>query len=63
MEVTYGFGPPKSAEPALPEDYGELKQADELVGIEQNSGPKEAEKILRSALSPPPFGTRKFGWA
>jgi hypothetical protein len=62
--VTYRFGPPKSGEPALPEDYGELEQADEIfVGVEQNSGPKEAEKIFRNALSPPAFGTRKFGWA
>lgn len=43
VEVTYRFGPPKSAEPSLPEDYGELEQADEIfVGVEQNSGPKEA---------------------
>ena len=64
VEVTYRFGPPKSAEPALPEDYGDLEQADEIfVGVEQNSGPREAENIFRSALSPPPLGTRKFGWA
>ncbi len=64
VEVTYRFGPPKSAEPALPEGYGEREQADDtFVGVEQNSGPKEAAKIFRSALSPPPFGTRKFGWA
>ena len=43
VTITYCFGPPKSAEPALPEDYGELEQADEFVGIEQNSGPREAE--------------------
>jgi site-specific DNA recombinase len=43
VAITYCFGPPKSAEPALPEDYGELEQADEFVGIEQNSGPREAE--------------------
>jgi chromosome segregation ATPase len=44
VEVTYRFGPPKSAQPALPKDYGELEQADEIfVGVEQNSGPKEAE--------------------
>jgi hypothetical protein len=62
VEVTYRFGPPKSAEPALPEGYGERGQADEtFVGVEQNSGPKEAEKILRNALLPPAFGTRKFG--
>ena len=30
--------------PALPEDYGELEQADDIfVGVEQNSGPTEAE--------------------
>ena len=64
VEVTYRFGPPKSAEPALSEDYGELEQADDcFVGIEQNSGPREAEKIFRSALSPPALGTRKLGWA
>jgi hypothetical protein len=64
VEVIYRFGPPNSAEPALPEGYGELEQADEtFVGVEQNSGPKEAEKILRNALLPPAFGTRKFGWA
>jgi site-specific DNA recombinase len=64
VEVTYRFGPPKSAEPALPEDYRELEQADEIfVGVEQNSGPREAENIFRSALSPPPLGSRKFGWA
>jgi hypothetical protein len=64
VEVTYRFGPPKSGEPALPEHYGGLEQADEIfVGVEQNSGPKEAEKIFRNALSPPAFGTRKFGWA
>jgi hypothetical protein len=62
VEVTYRFGPPKSAQPTLPEDYGELEQADDsFVGVEQNSGPKEAEKILRNALLPPAFGTRKFG--
>ncbi len=44
VEVTYRFGPPKSAQPALLEGYGELEQADEIfVGVEQNSGPKEAE--------------------
>ena len=49
---------------ALPEDYGAREQADEtFVGVEQNSGPKETEKIFRNALSPPAFGTRKFGWA
>ncbi len=64
VEVTYRFGPPKPAEPALSEDYGELEQADDFfVGIEQNSGPREAEKIFRSALSPPALGTRKLGWA
>jgi hypothetical protein len=63
VAITYRFGPPKSAEPALPEDYGELEQADEFVGIEQNSWPKEAENIVRRALSPPPSGTRKLGWA
>jgi hypothetical protein len=35
---------PKMAQPALPEDYGELEQADEIfVGVVQNSGPREAE--------------------
>ena len=64
VEVNYRFGPPERAEPALPEDYGELEQADEIfVGVEQNSGPREAENIFRSALSPPPLRTRKFGWA
>ncbi len=64
VEVTYRFGPPKSAGPALLKDYGELEQADEIfVGVEQNSGPREAENIFRSALSPPPSGLRKFGWA
>jgi hypothetical protein len=44
VEVTYRFEPPKTAQPALPEDYGELEQADEiLVGVVQNSGPREAE--------------------
>jgi hypothetical protein len=44
VEVTYRFGPPKTAQPALPEDYGELEQADDIfVGVEQNSGPREAE--------------------
>ena len=62
--VTYRFGSPKPAEPARPEDYGELEQADDFfVSIEQNSGPREAEKIFRSALSPPALGTRKLGWA
>jgi hypothetical protein len=62
VEVTYRFGPPTSAQPELPDGYGELEQADEtFVGVEQNSGPKEAEKILRNALLPPAFGTRKFG--
>ena len=28
-----------------------------------NSGPREAEKILSSALLPPASGTRKLGWA
>ena len=55
--------PLRSSERALLEDYGEVEQADDFVGIEQNSGPKEAEKIFRNALSPPAFGTRKFGWA
>ncbi len=45
------------------EDYGELEQADDFVGVEQNSGPSDAEKMWRSALSPPPFATRKLGWA
>ena len=44
VEVTYRFGPPKTAQPALPEDYGELEQADDIfVGVLQNSGPREAE--------------------
>jgi hypothetical protein len=61
VEVTYRFGPP---EWALLEGYGELEQADDiLVGVEQNSGPKEAEKIFRSARFPPACGKRKFGWA
>jgi hypothetical protein len=64
VEVTYRFGPPKAAEPTLLGGYGELEQADEIfVGVEQNSGPKETEKIFRSALFPPPCGVRKFGWA
>jgi hypothetical protein len=63
VEVTYRFGPPKSAEPALQEDYGELEQADDIfVGVEQNSGPREAEWTLRSALLAPPCGVRKLGW-
>jgi hypothetical protein len=44
VEVTYRFGPPKSAQPVLQEDYGELEQAEDIfVGVEQNSGPSEAE--------------------
>ncbi len=63
-EQLWPSGPPERKKPALPEDYGELEQADEIfVGVEQNSGPKEAEKIFRNALLPPAFGTRKFGWA
>jgi hypothetical protein len=50
VEITYRFGPPPG-------------EAEALVSSVRNSGPKEAEKILRSALSPPPLGTRKFGWA
>ncbi len=61
VAITYRFGPP---ERTLLEDYGEFEQADEIfVGVEQNSGPKEAEKIFRRALSPPASGIRKFGWA
>ena len=60
LQVLERFGPP---ELTLLEDYGELEQADEFVGIEQNSGPKEAEKMFFRALSPPPSGTRKLGWA
>jgi hypothetical protein len=42
--VTYRLGPPKSAQPVLQEDYGELEQAEDIfVGVEQNSGPREAE--------------------
>jgi hypothetical protein len=48
IHVTYRFGPP-------PDDY--------LAPSVRNSGPREAAKIFRSALSPPPLGTRKFGWA
>ena len=48
VEITYRFGPPL-AEP--------------LVPTVRNSGPNEAEKIFRKALSPPPLGVRKFGWA
>ncbi len=48
VEITYRFGPP-------PEES--------FVPSVRNSGPKEAAKIFRSALSPPPLGTRKFGWA
>jgi hypothetical protein len=60
VAITYRF---RSSERALLEDYGKVEQADDFVGIEQNSGPGEAEKIFRNALSPPTFGTRKFGWA
>jgi hypothetical protein len=45
VAITYRFGPPESAEPALPEYYGELEQADDFVGVEQNSGPRDAEKM------------------
>ena len=48
VEINYRFGPP-------PEES--------FVPSERNSGPKEAAKIFRSALSPPLLGTRKFGWA
>jgi hypothetical protein len=48
VEIVYRFGPP-------PEEL--------VVSSARNSGPKEAAKIFRSALSPPPLGTRKFGWA
>ncbi len=48
VEITYRFGPP-------PEEL--------FVPSERNSGPIEAAKIFRSALSPPLSGTRKFGWA
>jgi chromosome segregation ATPase len=48
VHMTYRFGPP-------PEES--------FVPSVRNSGPKEAEKIFRNALSPPAFGTRKFGWA
>src|SRR5918997_6196838 len=48
VEITYRFGPP-------PEES--------FVPSVRNSGPREAEKTRRSALSPPPLGTRKFGWA
>jgi chromosome segregation ATPase len=48
VEITYRFGPP-------PEES--------FVPSVLNSGPREAEKTWRSALSPPLLGTRKFGWA
>jgi chromosome segregation ATPase len=48
VEITYRFGPP------LEESF---------VPSVLNSGPREAEKTWRSALSPPLLGTRKFGWA
>ncbi len=48
VHMTYRFGPP-------PEES--------FVPSVRNSGPREAAKIFRSALSPPLFGTRKFGWA
>jgi hypothetical protein len=48
VHMTYRFGPPPE-EPFVPSV--------------RNSGPKEAEKMFRRALSPPPSGTRKFGWA
>jgi hypothetical protein len=38
------FGPP---ERALPEDYGELEQADEIVGVEQNSGGSDEDGQYR----------------
>ena len=46
VHMTYRFGPP-------PEDS--------FVQSVLNSGPTEAAKIFRSALSPPPLCTRKFG--
>jgi site-specific DNA recombinase len=48
VHMTYRFGPPPK---------------DAFVQSVRNSGPREAAKIFRSALSPPPLGTRKFGWA
>jgi site-specific DNA recombinase len=48
VHMTYRFGQP-------PEDA--------FVQSVRNSGPSEAAKILRRALSPPLPGTRKFGWA
>src|SRR5215211_1268112 len=48
VEITYRFGPP-------PEES--------FVPSVLNSGPREAEKTLRSALFPPSLGKRKFGWA
>jgi site-specific DNA recombinase len=48
VHITYRFGPP-------PEES--------FVPSVLNSGPTEAAKIFRSALSPPLSGTRKFGWA
>ncbi len=48
VEITYRFGPP-------PEES--------FVPSVRNSAPKDAAKIFRSALSPPPSGKRKFGWA
>jgi hypothetical protein len=48
VHMTYRFGPP-------PEES--------FVQSVRNSGPREAAKIFRSALSPPLSGTRKFGWA
>lgn len=48
VHMTYRFGPP-------PEGSS--------VPSVRNSGPREAAKIFRSALSPPLLGKRKFGWA
>ena len=48
VHMTYRSGPP-------PEDT--------FVQSVRNSGPREAAKIFRSALSPPLLGMRKFGWA
>jgi hypothetical protein len=48
VEITYRFGPPPAAS---------------FVPSVRNSGPKETEKMFRSALFPPPLGKRKFGWA
>ncbi len=48
VHMTYRFGPP-------PEES--------FVQSVGNSGPREAAKIFRSALSPPLPGTRRFGWA